>query len=252
MAFTDGWKRAQQTQKDPALHNPIDPNHENPHNEEQIFWADTSGSAPGMPAAVEGDQYNIGTPLTPGAYVDNTPLGGDFGMPAFPGFTIAEGQAARAVAHAQDFGSVAARKYVTPTDRGDLTVEMVEAPDYQGDNPEQNKIRYVTGVGTEYDGGNSRHNRRQKRWLERFIDHHWWTVEMQPSYVRQATPAVTKPVAAQRNQSLSPFSAGQIQYQGDSFLNPMERRTPEPWDTALIESGTPMPGDDFGLGSWGL
>lgn len=252
MAFTDGWKRAQQTQRDPKLHNQLDPAHENPQNEEQIWWLDTS-NAPGMPSDVEDTQESIGTPA-PHGYIDQTPQGGDFGMPAFAGLTLEEGQAIRGVAHSQDFGAPAARKYTSPPNRdGDLNIGIVVAPEYEGNPAEQNNIRYVTGVGTEYDGGNSVHNKRMKRWRDRPIDFHWWQVEMNPSYVRQATPAVTKPqVTDGRNQTMSPYGAGEIIYTGDSFLAPMERRTPEPWDTSLIESGTPAPGADFGLGSWGL
>lgn len=252
MAFSDGWKRAQQQTREPALHNPLDPSHERPQTQEQIWWADTSGAAPGMPSAVEGEQREIGTPPAHG-YIDMTPQGGDQGMPAFPGVTLAEGQEIRGIVHNQDFGAVAARKYVSPPNRdGDLNVGMVEAPDYEGNPAEQNSIRYVTGVGAQYDGGNSRHNVRQKRWRDRLIDFHWWQVEMNPSYVRQATPAVTKPMVTNgRTQAMSPFSAGEIEYTGDSFLAPMQRRTPEPWDNDLVQSGTPD-GSDFGLGSWGL
>lgn len=254
MAYTDAWKRRTQTQRDPDLHNPIDPAHEHPTDQEQIFWMDTSGQiAPGMPADVEGDEYNIGTPTTHG-YIDVTPQGGDFGMPAFPGFTIEEGQAVRGVAHSQDFGAFAARKYVSPPNRdGSLNVGLVEAPDYQGNPQEQNTIRFVTGVNGPYDGGNSVHNKRMKRWRDRIVDFHWWNVEMNPSYARYATPAVSKPVVTDaRNQYMSPYSAGEIIYEGGSFTLPMERRTPEPWDTDLIEPGTPAPGADFGLGQWGL
>jgi hypothetical protein len=254
MAYTDAWKRATQTQRDPMLHNPTDPAHNHPTDEDQIFWADTSGEiAPGMPADVEDHSPGIGTPTTHG-YIDTTPQGGDFGMPAFPGFTIDEGQAVRGVAHSQDFGAFAARKYVSPPNRdGDNNIGMVDAPDYEGNPAEQNNIRFVTGVGTQYDGGNSVHNRRIKRWRDRYIDFHWWDVQMNPSYQRHATPAVTKPlVTANRNQAMSPYSAGEILYEGGSFTLPMERRTPEPWDTGMIQPGTPEPGADFGLGQWGL
>lgn len=253
MAFTGAWKRTTQVQTRPARHNQMDPAHNDPQDEEQIFWTDTSGEiVPGMPADVEGDEYNIGTPATHG-YIDSTPQGGDFGMPAFPGFTIAEGQAVRGVAHSQDFGAPAARKYTSPPNRATLHVQMVETPDYEGNPAEQNNIRWVTGVGGPYDGGNSVHGHRKPRWLDRVIDYHWYSVEMNPSYERHATVAVTKPtVLANRNQAMSPFSAGEILYEGGSFTAPMERRTPEPWDTALIESGVPEPGADFGLGSWGL
>lgn len=254
MAYTDAWKRQSQKVQDPALHNATDPAHNNPQDEEQIFWVDTSGEiVPGMPADVEGDQYNIGTPNSQGAYLDMTPQGGDFGMPAFPGLTIAEGQAIRGVAHSQDFGAAAARKYTSPPNRGHLNVQMVETPEYEGNPAEQNNIRWVTGVGGPYDGGNSVHGKRKPRWLDRVIPYHWYDVEMNPSYQRFATPAVTKPlVTDNRNQAMSPYSAGAIIYEGGSFTPPQERRTPEPWDTALIESGTPEPGADFGLGSWGL
>jgi hypothetical protein len=253
MAYTGAWKRQTQTVHDPALHNALDPAHNDPQDEEQIFWVDTSGEiVPGMPEDVEGDQYNIGTPAANG-YLDMTPQGGDFGMPAFPGMTIAEGQAIRGVAHSQDFGSVAARKYVPPPNRGHLEIEMVETPDYEGNPAEQNNIRWVTGVGTTYDNGNSVHGHRKPRWLDRVIPYHWYDVEMNPSYAKYATPAVTKPlVTDNRNQAMSPYPAGAIIYEGGSFTVPQERRTPEPWDTALIESGTPEPGADFGLGSWGL
>jgi hypothetical protein len=254
VAYTGAWKRATQTTHDPALHNALDPAHNDPQDEEQIFWADTSGDiVPGMPADVEGDQYNVGTPPSDGAYLDMTPQGGDFGMGAFPGMTIAEGQAIRGVAHSQDFGSVDARKYVPPPNRGHLEIQMVETPEYEGNPAEQNNIRWVTGVGGPYDGGNSVHGKRKPRWLDRVIPYHWYDVEMNPSYQRYATPAVTKPVVtANRNQAMSPFAAGQILYEGGSFTVPQERRTPEPWDTGLIESGTPEPGADFGLGTWGL
>lgn len=255
MAYTDAWKRATQTQRDPLLHNPIDPAHNNPQDMEQIFWADTSGQlAPGMPADVEGDEPGIGTPAT-GGYVDATPQGGDFGMPAFPGLTIAEGQAIRGVAHEQDFGSYQARKYTSPPNRdGRLNVDDFNSPDNQGNTPEQNNIRFVTGVDTDYDNGNSRHARKIRRWRDRIIDFHWWNVEMNPSYAKYATPAVTKPAVSDlRNQAMSPYSAGEILYEGGSFTLPMERRTPEPWDTNMIQAGVPDPGaGDFGLGQWGL
>ena len=254
MTYTGGWKRATQTTKEPRLHNPTDPAHLNPQDEEQIFWADTSGEmAPGMPGEVEGDQYNVGTPATHG-YIDSTPMGGDFGMPAFPGFTILEGQAVRGVAHAQDFGSVAARKYQTPPNLdGERNVDDFLSPDNQGTNTEQQKIRWEYGYGTEYDNGNSVHGRKIRRWRDRVIPMHWYDVEMNPSLRRYATPAVEKPlVTGNRNQSMSPYSAGHILYEGGSFTLPQERRTPEPWDTAMIESGTPEMGADFGLGSWGL
>lgn len=254
MAYTGAWKRQTQTVHDPALHNALDPAHNDPQDEEQIFWADTSGDiVPGMPADVEGDQYNIGTPNSQGAYLDMTPQGGDFGMGAFPGMTIAEGQAIRGVAHSQDFGAAAARKYTSPPNRGHLEIDMIEGTDYEGNPAEQNTIRWVTGVNGPNDGGLSNRNHRKPRWLDRVIPYHWYEVEMNPSYQRFATPAVTKPlVTANRNQAMSPFSAGAIVYEGGSFTAPQERRTPEPWDTALIESGTPDPGADFGLGSWGL
>lgn len=254
MGYTGAWKRAAQDVQDPKLHNPTDPAHNNPQDEEQIFWADTSGDlAPGMPSDVEGDEYNIGTPASTG-YIDMTPQGGDFGMPAFPGFTIREGQAIRGVAHSQDFGAFAARKYVSPPIvDGDRNVDDFLSPDNQGTNSEQNTIRYETGVGTQYDGGNSVHARKIRRWRDRVIPMHWWEVEMNPSYRRSATPAVKKPlVTANRNQAMSPYSAGEILYEGGSFTLPQERRTPEPWDTAMIQPGTPDPGADFGLGSWGL
>jgi hypothetical protein len=254
VSYTDAWKRGTQTQRVPARHNQTDPAHNKPTDQEQIFWIDTSGDiAPGMPSDVQDDQANIGTPTTHG-YIDTTPQGGDFGMPAFPGFTIEEGQAVRAVAHAQDFGAFDARKYTSPPNRdGTLNVGMVDAPDYEGNPAEQNNIRWVTGVGGPYDGGNSVHNKRIKRWRDRVVDFHWWEVQMNPSYARYATPAVTKPaVTGDRNQTMSPYSAGEILYDGGAFTLPQERRTPEPWDTALIQSGTPDPGSDFGLGQWGL
>lgn len=253
MAYTDAWKRRTQTQREPALHNPIDPAHDHPVDQEQIFWADTSGQmAPGMPAAVEGDEANIGTPVTHG-YIDTTPQGGDFGMPAFPGFTIAEGQAVRGVAHSQDFGAVAARRYSTPPNRdGSLNIDDFTGPNNQGTESDQNTIRYETGVEASSDFG-ANHHRKIRRWRDRFIDFHWWNVEMNPSYAKYATPAVTKPaVTTLRNQAMSPYSAGEILYEGGSFTPPMERRTPQPWDTNMIEPGTPVPGADFGLGQWGL
>lgn len=253
MAYTDAWKRRTQTTREPMLHNPIDPAHSDPTDQEQIFWEDTSGQlAPGMPAEVEGTEPNIGTPATHG-YIDTTPQGGDFGMPAFPGFTIEEGQAVRGVAHSQDFGSFAARKYVSPPNRdGSLNIDDFPGPINQGTESDQNTIRYETGVEAESDFGANRH-RKIRRWRDRFIDFHWWTVEMNPSYQRYATPAVVKPeVTNARNQAMSPYSAGEILYEGGSFTLPMERRTPQPWDTDLIQSGTPDPGADFGLGQWGL
>ena len=253
MAITGAWKRQTQGVRDPMLQNPLDPAHLNPQDEEQIFWADTSGElVPGMPADVEGDQANIGTPTTHG-YLDMTPQGGDFGMPAFPGLTIDEGQAIRGVAHSQDFGAVAARQYVTPPSRETFHIEMVDGPDYEGNPAEQNTIRWVTGVGTQYDGGNSVHHKQKRRWLDRIIPNHWYEVEMNPSYKRYAALPNDKPQVTQlRNQAMSPYSAGEIIYEGGSFTPPQERRTPEPWDTTMIESGTPEPGADFGLGQWGL
>jgi hypothetical protein len=253
MAVTGAWKRQTQTQRDPQLHNPIDPAHLTPTDQEQIFWEDTSGQlAPGMPADVEGTEENIGTPTTHG-YIDTTPQGGDFGMPAFPGFTIEEGQAVRGVAHSQDFGAFAARKYVSPPNRdGSLNIDDFSAPNFQGTESDQNTIRYETGVEAESDFGANRH-RKIRRWRDRFIDFHWYAVEMNPSYQKYATPAVTKPeVTNARNQAMSPYSAGDILYDGGSFTLPMERRTPEPWDTDLIQPGIPVPGADFGLGQWGL
>jgi hypothetical protein len=254
VAYTDAWKRRQQPVQDPMLHNPTDPAHLDPTDEDQIFWADTSGNiAPGMPDDVQDYNPGIGTPTTHG-YIDTTPQGGDFGMPAFPGFTIDEGQAVRGIAHSQDFGSFAARKYVSPPNRdGDLNVDDFSSPDNQGNNPEQNNIRFVTGVGTDYDNGNSVHARKIRRWRDRFIDFHWWDVTMNPSYARYAKAAVTKPqVTEERNQAMSPYSAGEILYEGGSWTVPQERRTPEPWDTGMITAGSPAPGEDFGLGSWGL
>lgn len=253
MAFSDGWKRKQQQQREPALHNPIDPAHLEPQNTDQIWWADTSGDvAPGMPDAVIDEQKNIGTPTTHG-YIDVTPQGGDFGMPAFPGFTIEEGQAVRGVAHSQDFGSFAARKYVSPPNRdGHLNIDDFSGPNNQGTESEQNAIRYETGTEAPSDFGANRH-RKIRRWRDRVIDMHWWQVEMNPSYVRTATPAVEKPmVLSERTQNMSPFSAGEIYYNGDNFVAPMERRTPPPWDTAMIEPAEQTVGADFGLGSWGL
>lgn len=252
MAFTGGWKRAQQTQREPMLHNPIDPAHGTPIDEEQIWWEDTSGSAPGMPDSVVDDQQII-SPGPAKGYLDLTPQGGDFGMPAFPGFTIAEGQAVRAVAHSQDFGAVAARKYVSPKNRdGDYIVDDYSDNDVRGTSDAQNEIRWKTGVDAESDFGANRH-RVIRRWRDRTIDYHWYQVEMNPSYVRTATPAKLKPmVTDNRNQTMSPFGAGDIYYQGDSFLAPVERRTPPPWDQDMTEEGTPDAGADFALGTWGL
>jgi hypothetical protein len=252
MAFSGGWKRAQQTQREPMLHNPIDPAHLQPIDEEQVWWEDTSGSAPGMPEAVIGEQHVI-SPGPAKGYLDLTPQGGDFGMPAFPGFTIEEGQAVRAVAHSQDFGSVAARKYVSPKNRdGDYNIDDYSLGDTRGTSDEQNEIRWNTGVDAPSDFGANKH-RTIRRWRDRTIDYHFYNVEMNPSYVRTATPAREKPMVLDgRNQSMSPFAAGDIYYQGDSFLVPTERRTPPPWDQSMTEEGIAESGADFALGSWGL
>ncbi len=250
MAFADGWKKQTQQGRGPALHNQLDPSHETPKDDEQVDWLDTSG-APQMPSDVVGDQYNIG--IVPSGFYDATPQGGDFGMPAFPGFDQDEAQATRNVAHAQDFGSVAARSYVTPINRdGTYEVTDVTSPNLEGNPDEQNEIRYVTGVGTKYDEGNSRPNHRITRWRERQLDYHWFDVEMNPSQVRQATTVGVKGVPVNGNQMMSPYGSGEIIYNGDSFLAPVERRTPGPWDEALVETDEAMPGADFGLGMWGM
>jgi hypothetical protein len=249
-SVSNGWKRKQQLGREPALHNPIDPEHATPDDNEQIWWRDTSHS-PGMPDDVEGVQPNIGTPH--GGYEDMTPQGGDFGMPAFPGLTLAQGQEIRAIAHEQDFGAGTARRYISPRNRdGVYDVSETVTPDYEGNPAEQNNIRYVTGVGTSYDEGNSVHGRRITRWRERQLDYHWYDVEMRPSYVRQAQTVPQRAVVGDRTQAVSPYSSGEIIYQGDSFVAPMERRTPGPWDQPLVEEGTSPPGADFGLGMWGL
>jgi hypothetical protein len=250
MSFSGGWKRATQTQREPMLHNPLDAGHLTPIDEEQIWWEDTS-DAPALPGDVIDEQQVI-SPGPAKGYVDLTPQGGDFGMPAFPGFTIEEGQAVRGVAHSQDFGSVAARKYSSPKNRdGDYKVDDYGLGDVRGTSDEQNDIRWNTGVDAASDPG-ANHHRTIRRWRDRRIDYHWWDVTPSPSYVRNSGMPNTKPQLTNGNQSISPFAAGDIYYQGDSFLVPMERRTPEPWDTAMIEEGSPTPGEDFALGTWGL
>jgi hypothetical protein len=248
---TGAWKKQRNKEVRVPLQAPIDPDHSNPENQAQVLWNDTTG-APSLPVDVEGGQFEQGNVV--GGPLDMTPQDHDFGYGVEPGFTTEQAQAVRGYAGELDYGSVAQRLYAAPEDRdGHYDVSVVSNHPLDGTSPETVDIRWNTGVGSPNDslyGGQSHPNKRIQRWRDRYIDMHWWGVDMNPSVARHSRGTAVLPEVANRNQYVSD-EEGHVILHPDNWEVPQERRTPRAWDESMTVDGSEQP-DSFGLGNWGL
>jgi hypothetical protein len=253
MAYSGAWVVKSQTRARVALQAPTDPEHLNPtedldHPGQQALWVNQA-PAPDLPGELFIGQD--GQPVVVAGPVDATPDDPNHGVGVGPGLTIRESQELRGTLHSEDFGAVAAHAWDPMVNRdGAPHVEIIDDTPGEGDSPQT--LQYGrTGVGQPNDPY-ARTGRRIKRWYDRYIDMHRYEVELRPQYLRSAkTVALAQPVPTQ-NQLTSPYPA----FTGapgtpDSFVAPQDRRTPGPWDQALVTDGTDQLAG-FGLTSWGL
>lgn len=233
---------------------PIDPEHLTPSDAlpggMTASWASTV-VAPVLPDAVDGQVP--GVVAVPGGPVDETPQDPNFGVGVGPGLTLEENQAIRTALMSDDRGAVAAHQWVPNTDR-DGTWHVARIVDSQpdGDSPQTLQLER-TGVGQPNDPYARKGTAREKRWVDRVIDMHWWNPEYRPATVKNAITAQPASPVQSGGPLVSPFPANTgTPGTPDSFVAPQERRTPQPWDTLMTTDGTASLLSPDGLSSWGL
>lgn len=218
------------------------------------LWVSTA-PAPTLDPGLTGEGY--ATPIGGGGPIDHTPDDPQFGVGGGHGQTREQAQAVRTELMSVDLGSVAARHYQPAVDRdGAPHVAVIPDVPLDGDSPQTLQIRERTGVGQPNDPY-ARTGKRIKRWYDRYIDMHWFDVEMRPMPIRNAAVAQMQPPVAGGTQYDSPWpTPAPMRATPDAFVAQQVRRTPETWGEPIATDGTGMQilGDlsDFGLGAWGL
>jgi hypothetical protein len=155
--------------------------------------------------------------------------------------------------HSMDFGAPAANTWVPMINRdGTNHVAIIPDGDNDGESPQTVALQR-SGLGIPNDPY-ARRGKRIKRWYDRFIDMHDWSVERRPVYVRNAYQDSGQPAVAGGTQYDSPYGTLQQVSTQDSFVAPQVRRTPGPWDEPLSSDGSGQLGVSagYGLTSWGL
>lgn len=258
--YSGSWARAASapTTAVVPVHAPIDPQHATPDPDPNL--------APGQPAA----WVNAApAPILPDALmpmaapelaagfgpVDQTPDDPLFGMGSGHGLTTLEAQDLSGRWHNVDEGAVAAHAYVHPR-MSDTTVHLDVIPDMIGDGASPATLQYEsTGVGVPTDP-EARRASRIRRWYQRYIDMHRYTVDRRPSLGQSTPPQQVSPPG--NSPYVSPFatSTGYYAAPPDRFVVPQTRRAPGQWDESLATDGTAatMVGatTDYGLTRYGL
>jgi hypothetical protein len=217
------------------------------------LWAQVE-AAPTLAEGLTTEGY--GTPIGGGGPIDRTPHDPQFGVGGGHGQTIEQAQTVRTELQSVDLGAVAARHYQASVDRdGAPHLAIIHDTPGEGDSPQTLQIRERTGVGQPNDPY-ARTGKRQKRWYDRFIDMHWFDVEMRPMPIRNARVAQMQPPGG-RTQYDSPWpTPAPMRATPDAFVPAQIRRTPETWGQPLSDdgTGTQLAGavNQFGLTSWGL
>lgn len=242
----------------------IDPAHATPEPDANPIWRDGT-MAPSLPDTLVGDlgggPIGGGGPVdvTPGQHAGHSPdpVGippgrSQFGVGSGPGLSTLESQDVRGDLMGRDLGAVDSRRYQPMTDRtdgsGPWSAVLTDEPGH-GDSPAQIQHE-LTGVGAP-DDPFARTGKRVTRGWSRNIDMHRWPVQYRPMLVKQAKIAQPQPASPVGNQFTRPYDSAATYNPStpDSFVAPMERQSPAPWDAGMTVS-TPV--NDSGLPVWGL
>ena len=232
-----------------------DPEHLNPTANVDVvvgdpLWTQSEGAAPEVPQSWVVSDWP--TPIGGGGPIDMDPLNPEIGPGAGHGDTVLESQAIRTAWMSKPDGSVSARLYQPQVDRdGTNHVDVIPDVPLDGDSPQTLQLER-TGVGQPNDPF-ARTGRRIKRWYDRTIDFHRFTVELRPMPIRNARTAQYQPPVYAGTQYDSPFSTpAAFRATPDANVVPQIRRTPDNWQNPVTGDGLPSPVGDFGLTAWGL
>lgn len=232
-----------------------DPEHLHPAPDVDVViggpqWQQSGGTAPDVPQSWVVSDWP--TPIGGGGPIDMDPHDPDLGPGAGHGDTIAQSQAIRTYWMSKADGSVNARLYQPQVDRdGTNHVDVIADVPLDGDSP-QTLVLERSGVGTPNDPY-ARTGKRIKRWYDRVIDMHRFTVELRPIPVRNAFTAQYQPPVLGGNQYDSPFATpASFRATPDASVLPQVRRTPESWTDPVTGDGIGSNLNPAGLPVWGL
>ncbi len=256
--YSGSWARSAAAAPVVPVHGPLDPQHDKPDPNPNLapgqvpVWRNAA-PAPVLPDAL----MPMATPELSSGFgpVDHTPDDPQFGMGAGHGLTTLEAQDLSGAWHNVDEGAVAAHAWVHPLN-SDTTVHLDVIPDMIGDGASPQTLQYEsTGVGVPTDPG-ARRASRIRRWYQRYIDMHRYTVDRRPSLPLSTAPQQIS--AGGNSPYVSPFptSTGFYAAPPDRFVAPQTRRAPGAWDESLATDGTAatVAGavTDYGLTQYGL
>lgn len=154
----------------------------------------------------------------------------------------------------RDDGSVAATHFShTPIDVQDYHPSDVSPPQMDLYSPETVDIQYHKGIGSPHSPHATPDRvRRIKRWIDQFIDMHWWGVEMQSRALRfgQGTPVYP---ADDLGNNVTPYApnGGYLLTTADRLLAPQQQIPPRPWDEGMTVGAEAVYAPSA-LESWGL
>ena len=256
--LTGTWAARNKTVTAAPLKPGPDPEHTTPtDNPEYIhttpMWQSTT-QMPGLPEELlASPNPELATGIGP---VDATPESHDFGVGIGSGLTVIQSQDRMGPIHADDRGSVAAHRWVHATDRdGQFNLEEIPDQPGYGESPQTNTYRQW-GVGAPTDPY-ARSAKRYKRWVDRFIDMHRWTVQPGPVKPQYARPNPSRGAVLPGDQVVPPYG-NSVAFDGrppDRFVMQTVRRQPENWVDNQATDGSEQIGDavnQYGLRSWGL
>ena len=260
--FRGSWNRRTQTVQDQPLAAPIDPEHLTPTDNPEYsglrpMWANTA-PAPVLPLdAVDAQITTMHGGVGP---VDKTPQDHSYGMGTGPGLDTLQAQDYRMAWHGDDQGANAALRYQSMVDRDDRPgsphADFIPHDGPTGDSPQTLQLER-TGPGQPNDP-NARAGKAFRRWRDRYIDMHRFSPAMRPLTPKYARGAQPQPAVPDGTQITSPYATSVTQHLGvvDTFVAPLIRRQPGPWDEGLASDGTgeSMTGalNSYGLTTYGL
>jgi hypothetical protein len=260
--YGGSWSRRTQTIQSQPLQAEIDPEHLTPTDNPEYsglrpMWVNTA------PAPVlQTDAMGVQVTTAQGGIgpVDQTPIDHAYGMGTGPGLDTLQSQDYRSRWHGDDQGAYAAHRWNPMMDRDDRPgsphADFIPHDQTGGDSPQTLQLER-TGPGQPNDP-NARAGRAFRRWRDRYIDMHRFDPAMRPITPRFARGAQPQPAVPDGTQITSPYATSVTQHLGviDTFVGPLVRRQPGPWDEGMATDGTAqtMRGalDNYGLTKWGL
>lgn len=241
----------------PPLHPQPDPDHLNPANDSRFVGREPSWvqdtAVPSLPPEIMGGEpdavYARGGPVfDPTTDPEHGPGHG-------AGWTNEQASVVRQSWVLDDDGSVAATHFAH-TSTVDETYHPADWSPTQTDlfSPETVDQQYNRGIGSPHAPyATPERVRRHTRWIDRFIDMHWWAPTMQLKFNRSGAGTPEVPAQSLGN-NMTPFApnAGFSYAPPDRLVWPERQVPPRPWSEPMTVDGTLGNLAGVDLGSWGL